>query len=169
MNDSIHTVINPLEAMVLMAVGVLIFVIILKTLKEMALFRGQTVVVVAVCVTLLCLLGMNDFLGNRGIPLPGTPAPAAGSTGDRDFHIPLLLIPYAALGLSILALLLLMSIGRFFRSTQQHRPANKMDPNTLRTNTHPKTDYDCRFEANSKSESWDRDNQDDNSPGKGVR
>jgi hypothetical protein len=122
MNGLIQTVNNSLGVVVFLTIGILIFAAILQAFRQVSIFGGRTSVVVAVCVTILCLMGFIDFLGNPAEPPTEKPVPAADTTNhNRDFHIPFLLIPYVALGLSILGMLLLMVVGPFLHDPKHHR------------------------------------------------
>ena len=83
MNDIIYIV-----------VFLILFAVIRKVLKEQILLEKGSPII-SLCVSLLCVVGMQRvFTASKG----------------SDFHP--MLVPYAALGISILFMLLLMLIGK---------------------------------------------------------
>ena len=95
MEEPILTITGPLLLISLVAIGVLLFVTILKVLREFSFFAGSTSVIASVCVTALCILGMREFLIGPGVRV--------------------ILIPYTALALAILLLLFFRWGGQFIR------------------------------------------------------
>lgn len=62
MNDAIHRYSNPLLLIPMAAMFVIIFGIVLRSLREMPLFEGGGKVVIALCVTILTMYGMDQTL-----------------------------------------------------------------------------------------------------------
>jgi hypothetical protein len=100
----------------------ILFPIIHSILKQNKLFQGWSATVVAVCVTCLCLIGMYQTFFpdemNEG-PTEGIDQP-----GIRP-----LLVPYTALGVAILLMLLLMWLGRILCRSK----VKKLSANTIIT------------------------------------
>ena len=109
--------------MITAAIFIILFVIILRSLQEVSIFERATNVVVALCVTVLCIIGLHQsFLGSRVTQRISSSVPSEVrnefakniSTGtskkndnlnhDRD----LILLPYTALALAIILSLFLM-------------------------------------------------------------
>lgn len=93
----------------LAAIFVIVFATIAKTLKEMSFFQKKTSVVVALCVSLLCIIGLYQsfFTTDKTHEVV--------HQGDKIWIMPFLLLPYTALALAILLLLLLLFVVRMFR------------------------------------------------------
>jgi hypothetical protein len=106
----------------LIAFGVVIFTVTLKALKEHSFFGCRAALVVAICVTILSLIGIHEFcVGPEGYLHHNI-----GSTGDgANDGIHLLLLPYTVLGLAILLFLLLAAIrlGLCFGKRLSSKPA----------------------------------------------
>ena len=89
--------------MVFTAAAVILFLILfgvcLQVLQRLPLFQGNSAKVLAVCVALLCLLGLGRMF-------TGFKEDTSGSGWD------VILLPYAALALAILFLLILLWAAR---------------------------------------------------------
>jgi|GEM_PF-803833 Flp pilus assembly protein TadB len=89
-------------------VFVILFLMILRTLRHMPLFDGNDPVVLAVCITLLCMVGLHQAFVQSA---SAEAAPADGAQRPLDF----LLLPYTAMALAMLlafCLLLLLKVAR---------------------------------------------------------
>ena len=87
-----------MNELIYIAILVILFLVIKKTLENANLFgNGNTLL--AVCVTLLCVIGMHKTF---------TPNEAIEEGSGFDY----ILLPYAALGVSILLILLFMWLSR---------------------------------------------------------
>ena len=114
-----NTLMSSLGGMLSLLVGAVIwailFVVILEVLKKASPFSGWTTYVIAVCVSLLSVIGMFRFLTG------GT-----GHSGDPDKKDPFgfLLLPYAAMGIAMLIVLLLLFLRRMLptRREEPRRP-----------------------------------------------
>jgi hypothetical protein len=62
MNDAIHRYEDPLIFIPMAAMFVIIFGIVLRSLREMPLFAGGAKAVIALCVTILAMYGMDQTL-----------------------------------------------------------------------------------------------------------
>ncbi len=104
MNTIISTAAASIYMLCAVPVAVILFVIIWRAVQQVPMF-SRSPVVITVCVTLLCMIGLYQTF-----VLPGDPETVA----SRDVR-PLLLfvlIPYTALALAILCTLLLLFIRR---------------------------------------------------------
>jgi uncharacterized membrane protein len=114
---------TPMLVLCVMAIFVVLFATILRALKEMSLFTLGTSIVVALSVTVLCLIGLHHFLvsGENDKIASRHAAEIVGQTG-----IEIILLPYAALAIAILLCLLLLGISIIFpiRRRVEH-PARK--------------------------------------------
>ena len=123
---------GPVSAIILVAVAVLLFTIILQSLRECSFFGGTTAVIVAVCVTILCIIGLHEFfiipVGSPGYR-PASPnmdiGRSAGSGGK------LLLLPYASLSVAILLLLLLLLARRIVQCGKERRSDRKSERSVI--------------------------------------
>lgn len=117
MNSPMPDLTNPAMAILTLFLGSLIFVTVLKSLTKWGFFEGWTNPLVAVCVTALCLMGMYQFIDSPYQRTDQTQDDArCGDTED----FPVVLLPYALLGILILLILPLLT-GRslFFRGKPQ--------------------------------------------------
>ena len=88
----------PMFVLCAVAIFVILFAIILRTLRQMPFFYGSNPVPIAVCVTLLCILGLHQLFVQ---PAGTETAPADDARRSLDF----LLLPYTAMALAMLVLL----------------------------------------------------------------
>ena len=91
--------ISSLGLFVGLAVWIILFAVVLDVLKKHSPFDGWAVYVIAVCVALLSVVGIFQFLA---------PADNAAAPKLQDSPFLFLLLPYAAMGISILIVLLLL-------------------------------------------------------------
>ena len=94
---------------------VLLFVIILNVLKQISIFRGTTAVVVAICVSLLSVIGLSQFF-----LITEVSCETEENRHRFNFDLDFILLPYVALALSVL----LMLLFRFVRTRSRN---NKTD------------------------------------------
>ncbi len=90
------------------AIFTILFVIIHKTLKQMSIFQGPTTVLVTICVSLLSVIGLSRFFVIADV--------ACKTTANRhDITLDFTLLPYTALALAIILVLLLSFVNRISR------------------------------------------------------
>lgn len=143
MNMSIEAMTGPLTVISLVALGVLLFVTILRSLRESSLFGSGSAAVLAACVTILALLGVHEFFVAPGRTPDSTPTP---SDTDIDHNGgDLLLLPYAALAVAILLSLLLLSAGRIIQGGKPKRPDEVSERHMRKVRPHGQTDEQRRF------------------------
>lgn len=109
---------------VLVAVFLIVFVTTYQVLKKRRLFENPGAFVLAGCVALLSVLGL----------LPGPAASPPASPENRpatghDVSVEFLLLPYAALAVTLVLMILLAWISRLF---QQHRARRAVEPSRPR-------------------------------------
>jgi hypothetical protein len=158
--------------LVVLFLFIIVFSVIYQTLKQSLLFRGGPFVVVMVAfgVTTLCFVGIGgDFLGTPARhpdhqPVSSSDAPDPG----RGVHSQILLIPYTALGLALLAGFVVISVGRLFQNPQRYNPNNKPDQNALQDRPHQHTDSFRPSEDSFMPGCGQEDGQDDDLPGRWV-
>ncbi len=80
-----------MASIVYITIFIILFIMIYYSLKEAQIFQNGILIVISICVTILCSIGMHQVLMT------------ANQTGFN-----FILLPYAALGLAILLTLLLM-------------------------------------------------------------
>jgi len=107
-----HCILALSESFLLVCAGaifVILFVTIHQALKQMPLFGKKTSIAVAICVSLLCIIGLHQHFfvttGHSG-------AAEQGSEHTNGFNF--LLLPYTALALAILLTLLLLFLFKKF-------------------------------------------------------
>ncbi len=88
---------NNIETIVLVFIFVILLVVIFKPIKSAFNLDTFPSCVLSVCVSVLCIIGMSRSL--------------KGSLG-------IILLPYAALGITILLILLFLFIGKHFKGTK---------------------------------------------------
>jgi hypothetical protein len=103
------------------AVFAILFVTILKVLREAAFFKGRTSVLIALCVALLCIVGLSEFVVPNG--LHGGPEPTVKTRGTLDY----LLLPYVALAVAILVSHLLVFASKIAPGMRSEHPAQKSE------------------------------------------
>ena len=85
------------------AIFIILFVIIHQTLKQISFFGKKAYVVVAICVSLLCITGLHQhFFATTD----NSATTGQGDTLTNEFNF--LLLPYKALALAILLTLVLL-------------------------------------------------------------
>jgi succinate dehydrogenase hydrophobic anchor subunit len=107
MGTSLGSLSDAAVAAVLMAIFVMVLVVARNALKEMELFGECGSWVLAFCTAALSVLGLVRFLGPQEQDARAESTPAAPD-GVMDF----LLLPYAALAIAILLVLLLFAWGK---------------------------------------------------------
>jgi hypothetical protein len=114
---------------VLVAVFLIVFVTTYQVLKKRRLFENPGAFVLAGCVALLSVLGLLPWTAASS---PASPEnrPAAG----HNVYVEFLLLPYAALAISILLVLLLSALGKWLpdksatpREVRRAKPAAKVE------------------------------------------
>jgi hypothetical protein len=109
---------------VLFAMFVIVFVCIRKAVKEMSFFGDAAGWAVSFCVALLSIAGLVRFFGS-----PETATAPAGEPRETCGLIDFVLLPYVALVLTILLVLLLLGVGKVLhgREPQHHwKPARSV-------------------------------------------
>lgn len=100
-----QTLSAPVSWVIAAAVWAILFVVIWETLKQASIFSGPASFVLSVAASLLAVLGMFGRF-SRASGQPDT-SPGRDTT---EF----VLLPYAAMGIAILAVLLLLLLARLF-------------------------------------------------------
>ena len=98
--------------------GVVIFVLLLvithKILKQMSIFRGTKTVIVAICVSLLSIIGLSRLFVITNANFSTTP-------NRCDITLDVIFLPYTALALTVILVLILLFINRTFRNHKMDR------------------------------------------------
>jgi tellurite resistance protein TehA-like permease len=102
-----------------MAILTILFVIIHKTLKQMSIFKGPTTVLVAICVSLLSVIGLSRFFVIADVACKTT-------ENRRDISLDFILLPYTALALAIALVLLLLFIKRLSRNHRMNKSCKEI-------------------------------------------
>ena len=84
-----------IREIILMPIFIILLVIIFHAIKSGSGFSGIVSLILSLCVSALAIMGMADYLKNM---------------------IDVILLPYAAMGISILLLLLLSLVGKHFKN-----------------------------------------------------
>jgi hypothetical protein len=101
----------------LCAMFVIVFVCIQRAVKEMSFFGDAAGWGVAFCAALLSIVGLVRFFGS-----PGPVASRGGEPRETGGLLDVVLLPYVALALTILLVLLLLAVGRVFHSREPRHP-----------------------------------------------
>ena len=109
MNAIGSLVLPPVFVLCAVPVFVILFAIILRTLRHIPLFDGSNPVVLALCVTLLCMIGLHQVFVQ---PAAAEAAPANDARRSLDF----LLLPYTAMALAMLLAFCLLLLHKVVRS-----------------------------------------------------
>jgi len=92
----------------------IIFVIIHKTLKQMSIFQGPAAVIVAICVSLLSVMGLSRFFVIADV--------ACKTTENRhDITLDFILLPYTALAFAIILVLILSFVSRISKNHKMNK------------------------------------------------
>ncbi len=87
----------------------ILFVMIRKILKQMSIFQGPTSLVMAVCVSLLSVIGLSRFFVTADM--------RCKTTANRcDITLDFIFLPYVALTLAMILVLLLLFVNRISRN-----------------------------------------------------
>jgi len=108
--------VGPVAVLCFAALFVLLYLVIYKSLKFSSFFRGPTAIVVAVCVSLLSVIGMM-----RMFTVGGWDINVENNSSKSDDGLDIVLIPYTALALSILAVIILLFLSRLFKGNEIER------------------------------------------------
>ncbi len=101
------------------AIFTILFVIIHKTLKQMSIFQGPTTVLVAICVSLLSVIGLSRFFVIADV--------ACKTTENRhDITLDFILLPYTALAFAIILVLLLSFVSRIFKNHRMNKSCKEI-------------------------------------------
>jgi hypothetical protein len=139
---------NPL-AISLAALGVLIFVMILKSLRGTSFFRGRIAIIIAACATIISIMGMYKLLIAPEKPLPCYPYENANK--DETGGISIYLVPYTALGIAILLLVLLLLVHHVAKWIKRQGLCKPTERTTAQPTTDPmRTESEQRFKSWSK-------------------
>ena len=106
----------------LMAIFILLFVIILKSLKQASIFGKKATVVISLCVSLLCIIGLSQSFA---------PAEKASYVSDNSSnHTPeldFILLFYAALAIALLLSPLLWFITKIFLGDKHKKKSKRLN------------------------------------------
>lgn len=92
---------------------VLLFVVILHVLRQYSSFGHVTAVVAALCVSVLCIMGLKNFL----LSGEGNPTVVQYATkSDNQTGIEIILLPYTVLAIVIILVVLLLGLAKIFPS-----------------------------------------------------
>ena len=108
------------------AIFVLVWVVVYRTFKEIQFFGSlASIATMATCVSLLSVMGMFHFLG-AGVG----PDSVSEKAGDQATNLDFILLPYAALGITIVLLALYLSGAKLLR---RGKPKDSLGPVEDRT------------------------------------
>lgn len=103
------------NAIILVAIGTVLWIVIRRTLAEASMFSRGVCLLLSFCITALCLIGLIRHVDPVLRPEAPQDHPAAPSISPM---LSVLLLPYAALALSILALLILCLLRRCWQRAE---------------------------------------------------
>ena len=105
MEMATQTLSSPASWIIAAAIWAILFVVIWETLKDASIFSGPATFVVSVAASLLAVIGMFGQFSRAPGQSDGSPG------GDAAEFV---LLPYAAMGIAMLAVLLLVLLARLF-------------------------------------------------------
>ena len=112
----LHELILLLSATVIFTI---LFVIIHRILKQMSIFQGPAVVIIAICVSLLSVMGLSRFFVIADV--------TSKTTENRhDITLDFILLPYTALALAIILVLLLSFVSRIFKNHRMNKSCKEI-------------------------------------------
>jgi len=134
MNTYSLLALNPILPVCGIAVFVILFSTIHASLKKSQFFQDRSVTAVAICATTLCLVGMYQtfFPSGTGQGL----SEGGGRPGTRP-----LLIPYAALGIAIILMLLRMLLAKLIRGGKEKKQPKAASPTDFSYPSKPKEEW----------------------------
>lgn len=149
MYELITAALTPVSLLCMSAFFTIIFVVILKVLREMSLFSNKMTVIVSLCVSLLCILGLYEFFisSQKTENIPESVAieiPNRALEKDIKPKLFIILLPYATLGIAILLSLLLFAAMSYFDKVQRGFPWRTKEKHT-KTKSSLKTDDERRM------------------------
>ena len=115
-----------LQDIMLVLFGVAVFVIVLTTVHrtlQKTLFQGRTAIVMALAVSVLCIVGMCQFLGTPGDSSSG---PETGNKTNVTLNY--ILLPYVALAVAILLSQLLLFASKILPGDKAEAIAKPTEP-----------------------------------------
>ena len=119
MKESVHIFPQLLLLLCCAATFTILFVIIHKILKQMSIFQGPVAVIVAICVSLLSVMGLSRFFVIADV--------ACKTTENRhDITLDFILLPYTALALAIILVLLLSFVSRIFKNHRMNKSCKEI-------------------------------------------
>ena len=118
MNSPMQYVTSPMLIVMTVFFGLIIFVTVLKSLKKWGFFEDWTTPLVALCVTVLCLMGMYQLVDSPRQPAD-RPQDDTGHGRHEGFY--LFLFPYALLGILILLILPILKSRSLFSADESQR------------------------------------------------
>lgn len=105
------------------AVFVIVFATVNKTLRSTPLFRGKTVTMIALAVSALCIVGMYQFF-----VVSGDKVSATETEGKTNVPLNYILLPYVALAIAILLSQLLLFAGKILPSEESEAITKVTEP-----------------------------------------
>lgn len=93
---------------------VVLFVMIRKVLKQMSIFQGPTAVIVAICASLLSVIGLSRFFVIADVSCKTT-------VNRYDITLDFIFLPYIALALAMILVLLLLFVSRVSRNHKMNK------------------------------------------------
>ncbi len=136
------TLTTPMFVLCAIAIFVVLFATVLRAMKEMSLFTPGTSIVVAFCVSVLCMVGLQHFLlSGEG----GQEVSHHASKSDGRTTIEIILLPYAALAIVIILYLLLVGIARIFAGSKQREYIAKKKTPVIKSEQVQNTDEEKRI------------------------
>ena len=116
-----------LQDIMLVLFGVAVFVIVFstvrRTLKSTPLFQGKTATMIALAVSALCLVGIYEFL-----VVPGDLSSSTETGNNTNVILNYILLPYVCLAIAILLSQLLLFASKILPSEESETIAKKTEP-----------------------------------------
>jgi hypothetical protein len=152
--------------LILLFVFPILFAVIYQSLKHSSLFQGRTTTIVALCVSILCILGMVGIPPGTLLQLPDSqPSPSIVAAEPGNEPNLSLLLPDSALGWLILIVLVVMGVNWLIQGFSLPGPNDPTYRNPSGGNAEKHLDLPDPWEVESSEED---EEEDDDSPGRWV-
>ena len=122
MNDYILGSSDNTLLVVTVIVFTLLFVMILKSLKQASIFGKITTVVVSLCASLLCIIGLSQTF----VPTEKA-SDVSGNSSNPTPELDLILLLYAALAVTLLLFPFLLFIAKIFHGYKYRKKSKRLN------------------------------------------
>lgn len=152
-----------LEKLIVVGIYSVLFCCIYAALKRSSLFSGANTFWLSLCVSFLCIIAMfgipNSHGSEQNLSVPAGLATDSEPSPHRPWELPILLIPYAALGISIFTVLIFILISKLWAFMTRGKKASATSIDRLAANQRSgvrRTDELCKRNKGTSLENLDK-------------